>query len=71
MGKCKGLCIRYKSTGTTGKNHYVGDNKRCTPCEEYITYAGFHCPCCGQLLRKTPKNRIYKAKMQGEVVRYE
>lgn len=62
---CKGICKKYKATGSFYGGRYNAGQKRCQVCEIYITHEGLYCPCCGYRLRVKPRNRFYKAKLRG------
>ena len=58
---CKGICIRYKALGYTGRHRYDKGQKLCPVCEEFLKYLGIRCPCCSVKLRTTPRgNRARK-----------
>ncbi len=57
---CKGICHRYKAKWGTQKYRYVSGQKRCNVCELFVNWDGYHCPCCGILLRTRPKISRYR-----------
>jgi len=61
VNMCKGICIRYKAIGYTGRYRYDDGQKLCPVCEEFLNYLGIRCPCCSVKLRTTPRgNRARK-----------
>ncbi len=58
---CKGICIRYKSSG-----RYATGNKRCNQCNLFIKWNGLLCPCCGYKLRTRPRHSKYKEKLREQ-----
>lgn len=59
---CKGVCDRYKSTGTSMQFKYQEGQKRCTSCGIFIKCDGVRCPCCNMKLRTNARNRLSKIK---------
>lgn len=54
---CRGTCIKYKAKRESSfSGHYELGHKRCSSCEIFIKWDGFHCPCCGIILRTRPKS---------------
>jgi predicted amidophosphoribosyltransferase len=58
---CKGICIRYKSSG-----RYATGNKRCNQCNLFIKWNGLLCPCCGYKLRTRPRHSKFKEKLREQ-----
>jgi hypothetical protein len=58
---CKGICIRYKSSG-----RYATGNKRCHQCNLFIKWGGVSCPCCECRLRTRPRHSKFKAKLREQ-----
>ncbi|MBN4046057.1 hypothetical protein JYT57_00060 [Nitrosarchaeum koreense] len=52
---CKGVCIKFKAVGYEGRHRYEKGQKMCSVCTEFLTYPGVRCPCCGVILRSTPR----------------
>lgn len=68
--RCKGLCktLKYRDTYDIrmGRNAYRLGYRRCSECEYYIMNK-IKCPCCGDYLRRKPRNnrsrRLYNEVM--------
>jgi hypothetical protein len=64
---CKGICIRHKAQKPLAfLSRYASGQKRCRICELFIKWEELWCPCCGHLLRTTPRDIKYKTKMRAE-----
>jgi hypothetical protein len=60
---CKGICTKYLfERKGKAKQVYDAGASRCSICEEFLKWEGLWCPCCGQLLRKAPRNTGQKRK---------
>jgi hypothetical protein len=64
---CKGLCIRYKAIKGQRDGRYDEDQVRCQICTIYIHYEGIFCPCCKTRLRRKPRSRKYKERLQKKI----
>ena len=68
--RCKGLCktLKYRDIYDIrmGRNAYRLGYRRCSECEYYIMDK-IKCPCCGDYLRRKPRNnrsrRLYNEVM--------
>jgi len=65
---CKGTCAKYKAKKKRAGSWYGFGFKRCQLCEIFVDVKGLFCPCCGHRLRTHPRNKLYKAKLRGEVL---
>jgi len=63
---CKGICLRYKATGSINGGRYKTGQKRCQICDIFIKWSGIWCPCCGYKLRSKPRNIKYKIKLRRD-----
>jgi predicted amidophosphoribosyltransferase len=61
---CKGVCPKYKATKPTGMGRYEAGQRRCQVCEQWMTWEGLWCPCCGYRLRTKPRNKKYKERLR-------
>ena len=64
---CKGICIRYKAQSPRSQIKYKYDGnsqKRCSVCDEFITWDGRDCPCCGVKLRTKPHKKMQEIKVK-------
>jgi hypothetical protein len=61
MHVCKDYCKEYKALMP---RYLQGKNKRCTPCELFLTYPGIYCPCCGEKLRTVERKRRVRTYVQ-------
>lgn len=59
---CKGVCSKYKSTGTAMRFKYQEGQKRCSFCGIFIECEGVRCPCCHIRLRTKARNSASKRK---------
>ena len=58
--RCKGLCkmTQFKVTNEIkmgGESYRLG-YRRCGQCEYYIKTVANHCSCCGEILKRKPRN---------------
>ena len=60
-GICKGICVRHKVT-----SRYSTGHKRCKVCELFMKWDGLFCPCCGYMLRTSPRKSKFKTKLRAE-----
>ena len=67
---CKGICIRYRATKPAKGGRYSNGQRRCQMCEEFLSWEGLWCPCCGYRLRSHPRNKIYKAKLRDGILKF-
>ena len=67
---CKGICSRYRATKPAKGGRYSNGQRRCQMCEEFLTWEGLWCPCCGYRLRSHPRNKIYKAKLRDGILKF-
>ena len=70
---CKGICIRHKAQKPLAfLSRYASGQKHWRICELFIKKEEeLWCPCCGHLLRTTPRNIKYKTKMRAEIKEIE
>ena len=64
---CKGICPRYKASGSPANGRYSSNQKRCKECEIFLFWTGIRCPCCGLKLRTKPRNKLYKEKNRARL----
>lgn len=60
---CRGICKKYKATGSFYGGRYNAGQKRCQICEIFIICDGFRCPCCRHQVRTKPRNKELKNKL--------
>ena len=62
---CREICSKYtvKKINPKVKGMYESGHKRCSSCEQFLSWNGIHCPCCGTILRVKPRNSMDRAKM--------
>ena len=63
---CKGICKRYKPTGSFINGRYRKGQKRCQVCDLFIKFDGLWCPCCGYKLRTKTRSSKSKKKLRDE-----
>ena len=66
---CKGICSRYRATGSTAGGRYAQGQKRCQVCEIFIKWDGRHCPCCFFQLRIKPRRLKEKKKFRESKIK--
>jgi len=58
--RCKGSCklSQFKATNEIkmGGEAYRLGYRRCSECEYYIKTVANHCSCCGEILKRKPRN---------------
>jgi len=59
---CNEICHRYKISKPKELGRYASGQKRCNPCDIFMEWDGFFCPCCNKKLRLSPRNGKYKEK---------
>ena len=62
--KCREICTKlYKPLPRKyGVKRYLSGQKRCSVCEAWIQWDGFHCPCCGANVRLRPEAKEFREK---------
>ena len=59
-----------KPQGVQGGSYRLG-YRRCGKCEYYIKTVANHCPCCGDILKRKPRNnkarQLYNEAMRDKV----
>ena len=53
---CRGICDSYKAKKPLLQSRYASGQKRCSVCELFVNWDGINCPCCGMILRTSPRN---------------
>ena len=61
---CKSICVKYEATGSILGGRYYTGQSRCQVCEIWVRWDGVWCPCCGQRLRKKPRNSTFKTTLR-------
>ena len=64
MNVCKGICTRFKAIGYKGRHRYENGQKRCPVCSEFLQCPDVRCPCCGVMLRVTPRANKARKEIQ-------
>ena len=64
MHGCNNICLRYKSKKPKeNKSRYEDGQKFCTGCSIFVRWEGLWCPCCGYMLKRGPKSRRFRNKL--------
>jgi hypothetical protein len=64
---CKGIHERYHINKPSDGGRYASGQRRCQICEDWLSWEGLWCPCCGYRLRTKPRNLKYKAKLRAKI----
>ena len=56
---CRKKCDQYKfkKKKTRTSDIYTNGGRWCSICEKFLSISGLFCPCCGQQVRKKPRNK--------------
>lgn len=60
---CKGICDKYMAQKPLMQSRYAEGQKRCSVCEIFMRWDGNNCPCCGVMLRTSPRGTQDRARL--------